>query len=312
MADVRDGIYGLAVADALGVPVEFTDRVMLKQNPVTGMRGYGTYNKPKGTWSDDTSMALCLADSLSAGVVDDADIMQRFCRWRFDGEYTPHGVAFDIGGATERALNRFRAGAPPLQCGGTEERDNGNGALMRILPAVYIVRNLPIAECMQTVHTLTALTHAHPRALIASGIYVRVCVSLLHGQSAQEAVFAALAECSAYYQPGLYAGEWKHYKRLMDGIAVLPEGEIRSSGYAVDTLEAAIWCLLNTNSYSSCVLRAVNLGADTDTVGAVAGGMAGIIYGYETIPSEWLQALQRRDLIEAVCGTLQRCIDKKQ
>jgi ADP-ribosylglycohydrolase len=254
-------------------------------------------------------MTLCVADSLSLDGIDYVDIMDRFCRWWIGGEYTPHGYAFDIGGATGRALNRFREGAPPLLCGGRNERDNGNGALMRILPAAYITRSLPIDKCMDIVHCLTMLTHAHPRALIASGIYVRICIALLDGQSPADAVSRALEECREYYQAGAHANELRHYDRLMDGIAALPEEEIRSSGYAVDTLEAAVWCLLNTGSYRDCVLKAVNLGEDTDTVGAVAGGMAGIYYGYTDIPSDWVRTLARADIIEAVCGAFQKQVE---
>lgn len=306
--DVKCGIFGLAVADALGVPVEFKERTALREDPVMDMRGKGTHHQPKGTWSDDTSMTLCLADSLSTGGVNYDDIMDRFCRWWIGGEYTPHGYAFDIGGATGRALSRFREGSPPLLCGGRNERDNGNGALMRILPAAYIARSVPIDKCMDIVHSLTTLTHAHPRALIASGIYVRICIALLEGKSPSDAVSRALTECRVYYQTGAHADELCHYERLMNGIAQLREEEIRSSGYVVDTLEAAVWCLLNTGNYRDCVLKAVNLGDDTDTVAAVAGGMAGICYGYADIPSEWLRSLARSDIIETVCGLFQKQI----
>ena len=304
--DVKGGIFGLAVADALGVPVEFTGRAALREDPVTGMRGQGTHHQPKGTWSDDTSMTLCLADSLSSGGVDYDDIMDKFCRWWIGGEYTPHGYAFDIGGATGRALSRFREGTPPLLCGGRTERDNGNGALMRILPAAYIAHSMPMDKCMDIVHSITVLTHAHPRAQIASGIFVRICIALLGGQSPEDAVSRAMDECRVHYQAGAHADELRHYERLFGGIAGLPEDEIRSSGYVVDTLEAAVWCLLNTDSYRECVLRAVNLGEDTDTVGAVAGSMAGICYGYAGIPSEWVKSLARANIIEEVCAAFQK------
>ena len=179
---------------------------------------------------------------------------------------------------------------------------------MRILPAAFIVRGLMLEKCMDIVHNLTALTHAHPRALIASGIYVRICAALLEGRSKADAVSKALAECRECYQTGLCAGEMKHYDRLMSGIAELPEEEIRSSGYTVDTLEAAVWCLLTTDSYRECALRAVNLGDDTDTVGAVAGGMAGIYYGFDDIPAEWVCSLVRADLIGRICDALQQRI----
>jgi len=306
--DVRNGLFGLAVADALGVPVEFTDRQKLKENPVTDMRGNGTHHQPKGTWSDDTSMTLCLAASLAEADIDYNDIMSKFCCWWIGGEYTPHGYAFDIGGATGRALSRFREGTEPLLCGGTAERDNGNGALMRILPAAYLVHGLSMEHGMDIVHNLTALTHAHARALIASGIYVRICLALLGRKGPANAVAQALAECREYYQASPYAEELKHFDRLLNGIGHMPEEEVRSTGYVVDTLEAAVWCLLNTRSYRDCVLRAVNLGDDTDTVAAVSGGMAGIYYGVRGIPAEWMQSLTRTDIIETVCGALQKKI----
>ena len=304
--DVKSGIFGLAVADALGVPVEFMDRAKLKENPVTDMRGNGTHHQPKGTWSDDTSMTLCLAASLANGDINYEDIMKRFCCWWIGGEYTPRGYAFDIGGATGRALSRFREGTPPLLCGGNSERDNGNGALMRMLPVAYIVRGMSMARGMDIVHNLTMMTHAHSRALIASGIYVRICVALLAGKGPANAVAQALAECRKFYHKEPYAIELAHYSRLLNGIGHLPEEEIRSTGYVVDTLEAAVWCLLNTSSYRECALCAVNLGDDTDTVGAVAGGLAGIYYGVGSIPPEWMQSLARADIIETVCGALQQ------
>jgi len=133
------GIMGLCVADALGVPVEFRSREELKENPVTGMRGYGTFNQPMGTWSDDSSLTLCLADSLSRGL-DYNDIMQNFANWLFNGEFTPYGESFDVGSGTYRALMRFKRGDDPLSCGGKEECDNGNGSLMRILPLLFYLR----------------------------------------------------------------------------------------------------------------------------------------------------------------------------
>jgi len=136
--NILNGIMGLCVADALGVPVEFVDRETLLKNPVVDMRSYGTYNQPVGTWSDDTSMTLCLADSLSRGLDYDS-IMKNFMRWINEGEFTPHGEVFDVGNATRRALGRFEKGAAPLNCGGTSDNDNGNGSLMRILPKKLIL-----------------------------------------------------------------------------------------------------------------------------------------------------------------------------
>jgi len=307
---VLDGIMGLCVADALGVPVEFVSRSQLRADPVTGMRAYGTYHQPAGTWSDDTSMTLCLLDSLAeAGRPDYEDIMQKFRRWHDQGDYTPYGEVFDVGSATRRAINRCQTGTPALQCGGRAEGDNGNGSLMRILPLLYWLQARGSgefdAEAFDIIHNVSALTHAHPRSQMACGIYLCIAAAITTGAGLSEAIHSGIKKARQYYdQRTEFAAQRQHYARLEDSrFAVLPEDKIKSSGYVVDTLEAALWCLLNTDNYRDCVLKAVNLGEDTDTVAAVAGGLAGLYYGYEAIPAEWLTTIARRDYIESLCAS---------
>ncbi|HRU42202.1 MAG TPA: ADP-ribosylglycohydrolase family protein, partial [Candidatus Diapherotrites archaeon] len=295
---VLDGIMGLCVADALGVPVEFTGREMLRKNPVTGMRSYGTCNQPAGTWSDDTSMTLCLADSLSKGL-DYNDIMKRFIMWFEEGKYAPHGEVFDVGNATRKALMRFLSGSAPLECGGLSDHDNGNGSLMRILPIVYYLKDNYGAkitendEAMAIIHNVSSLTHAHKRSLIACGIYCSIAAMLMGSTELSTAVSFGISKAVEFYRRHEeYSDELSHYERLNNkSFASVPMEDIKSSGYVVDTLEAAAWCLLNTNDYKECVLTAVNLGEDTDTVAAVAGGLAGLYYGYGSIPQEWLSVI---------------------
>jgi len=311
MNNVINGVMGLSFGDALGVPVEFMTREELKRNPVKNMRGYGTYNQPAGTWSDDTSMCLCLVDSLALGL-DYQDIMQRFFKWYDEGAYTPYGEAFDIGGTTRKALERFAKGTPPLQCGGSSERDNGNGSLMRILPLVFYIeanygRDFEEENTVfDLVHNVSALTHAHKRSQIACGIYISVASNLLSSMSLNIAVESGINKAAAYYRNRTdYTDELTFFERLQEkNFADLPEDAIKSSGYVVDTLEAAVWCLLNSGTYKECVLKAVNLGEDTDTVAAVAGGLAGLYYGYDGIPREWLDTLAKREYIEKLCNRL--------
>lgn len=308
---VLNGIMGLCVADALGVPVEFMARDTLADNPVVGMRSYGTYNQPAGTWSDDTSMSLCLADSLCRGL-DYNDIMQNFLKWFQRGEFTPFGVAFDIGNTTLRALKRFAQGTAPIECGGNAEHDNGNGSLMRILPLLFYLQSIYGREFYQkdeafaVIHEVSALTHAHKRSQIACGIYISVAAMFPGEVNLTVAVNLGVGKAREYYRKqGDFEEELKFYTRLKDkDFAKLPAESIRSSGYVVDTLEAAIWCLLNTENYKDCVLKAVNLGSDTDTVAAVAGGLAGLKYGYEGIPQDWLGAIVKRDYVETLCNQL--------
>ena len=305
----KDGMLGLIVGDALGVPVEFMSRTELMKNPVTGMREYGTHHQPRGTWSDDSSMALAELDSIrTLGTIDYTDMMERFSRWCMHGEYTPFGEVFDIGMATSRALMNYAKGMAPLESGGKTEWDNGNGSLMRILPVcLYLFeRQKKICtsenESIYMIHAASALTHAHVRSQMACGIYYFLVKEILEEEgSLENRLQKGMDRAYQYYRQDLSNNrELEYYKRLADlsEFKGLSKEKIKSSGYVVDTLEAAVWCLLHSHSYKETVLMAVNLGEDTDTVGAVAGGLAGLYYKEEGIPKEWIQVLQRREWIE--------------
>ncbi len=308
---VRAAMLGLAVGDALGVPVEFMDREALCQNPVTGMRAFGAHGQRAGTWSDDTSMALCLLESLTGGV-DYTDMMGRFLRWAEEGYMTAHGEVFDMGIATRQALVRFAQGTPALQCGGRGTYDNGNGSLMRILPVALYLHGVfgpdfpRCPEAYDLIHRASALTHAHPISCMACGLYCAAANALLCGGEVGE----GLETAKAFYRtvPELSP----HLKTFVRVDAAVLRGlsrqEICSSGYVVHTLEAALWCLLRAGDFRACLLEAVNLGEDTDTVGAVAGGLAGLRWGLAGIPEEWLAVLARREEIEALCSAFAKSV----
>ena len=313
--NITNAIMGLCVADALGVPVEFMQRSKLKADPVIDMRAYGTYNQPAGTWSDDTSMTLCLLDSLANGL-DYDDIMKKFHQWFDEGAYTPYGETFDVGNATRKAINRYASGTAALECGGKAEGDNGNGSLMRILPILFYLQSQYGSEineeAFDIIHKVSSLTHAHQRSLIACGIYICIASEITQGIGLKAAIQTGTQKAMQYYRNNPeFTHELKHYARLENkDFEKLPEEQIKSSGYVVDTLEAALWCLLNTDNYRDCVLKAVNLGEDTDIVAAVAGGLAGLYYGYESIPQEWLAAIAKRDYIEGLCDNLHTALGK--
>lgn len=308
---ILNSIMGSCVADALGVPVEFVNRETLRETPVIDMRSYGTHNQKAGTWSDDTSMTLCLIDSLSKGL-DYKDIMMNFIKWIDNGDYTAYEEIFDIGNSTRSALMRFERGIAPLDCGGLNDNDNGNGSLMRILPILFYLRSIygteitENEEAMNIIHNVSALTHAHKRSLIACGIYISVASNLMGDMDISTAVEMGIYSALEYYKKhDEFAEEVRYYKQLSNKtFSKTPMKNIKSSGYVVDTLEAAIWCLLNTKNYKDCVLLAVNLGEDTDTVAAVAGGLAGLYYGYDSIPKEWLSVIAKRDYIEGLSNKL--------
>ena len=305
----KSGIYGLIIGDAMGVPVEFTSREDRKKNPITDMTGYGTYNQPEGTWSDDSSMVLAtLASIRDRGRIDYKDIMDRFHNWCMYGAYTPFDNVFDIGVATSRAIMKYSNGAKPLESGGETEWDNGNGSLMRILPiCLYIFEeqsksNLSDNEAIDIIHNCSALPHAHLRSKMACGIYYFLVKAVIEiDGEITERLQIGIDNAFRYYRLNIGA-EISSYNRIISLFEFkdIPEENIKSTGYVVDTLEAALWCLLNTSSYGEAILKAVNLGNDTDTIAAVTGGVAGIFYGYENIPDKWKSKIQRKDLIESL------------
>ncbi len=315
MNKICDGIIGLAIGDAIGVPVEFRSRQELTKAPVVSMREYGTHYQPRGTWSDDTSLTLALMDSIiEKNEIDYVDIMNRFSNWLLYNDYTATGEVFDVGNSTSRAIMNYGRGVNPLECGGISEYENGNGSLMRILPTAYYLRkhsDLEIESQMNIIYNISALTHRHPISLIGCGIYINIAMNLLEGMlSLYESVEQGIKTAFEYYERKAWNDVYA-YLRLMD-LSIfleLPDSEIKSSGYVVHTLESALWCLLNTNSYAECVLKAVNLGDDTDTVGAVVGELAGIYYGLEKIPKDWLDVLARRQYIEELCEELLKAIN---
>jgi len=307
-----DGVMGVVVGDALGCPVQFESRREVAGHPVTGMRGYGTFNLPEGSWTDDSSLTLALLESIGRlGRIDLDDIMENFMKWLYDGGFTPYGYSYDVGRGTMQAIGRYKRNRKAKKCGGEEEWNNGNGSLMRILPAcIYGSKKLRGGESSErdavlTVHAIGGLTHAHIRSNIACGLYFFMADQVLNAEgSLRERLQAGLTRGFEFYEAFLAdKDDLRLYDRLRDleTFATVPADRIKSSGYVVDTLEAAVWSLITTDSFERALLKAVNLGDDTDTVGAVTGGLAGLYYGYDRIPADWLAAIKRREWIEELC-----------
>lgn len=293
------GLLGLSIGDALGVPVEFTSRDERIKSPVTSMVGYGTWGMPAGTFSDDSSLTFCLAECLCNGFSLD-NIANSFYRWYHEGYWTATGKVFDIGNTTFLAIADYKRGVPPLQAGGKSEYSNGNGSLMRILPMAYCYQKWAFQELITRTHQVSCITHAHLRSQMACGIYVTIAIFLLEGEKPQQAYEKGLEKIQAIYSERKYANQISYFERVFSGeIAKLPIDEIKSSGYVIHTLEASLWCLLNSSSYAEAVLKAVNLGGDTDTTATVTGGLAGIYYGIDNIPKEWIEQIARKqDIVD--------------
>ena len=306
---IKSAFFGVAIGDALGVPHEFSRPEDLRENPVTDMVGFGTYNLPPGTWSDDSSLTFCLAESLCCGFNTD-HMGELFVKWYYQDYWTATGEVFDIGIGTRSSLYKIKNGTKAELAGGQDEKDNGNGSLMRILPLLFAIKDLPIEERFERTRQVSAITHGHIRAVMACFYYLELAKQLIEGKTKFEIYKDLQASIPAFFENiGIVGSETAHFDRMLKGnIADLPISEIRSGGYVIETIEACIWCLLTTDSYKDAVLKAVNLGHDTDTTAAVTGGLAGLLYGFVGIPKEWVRQLAKREEIEELARNLSNAL----
>ena len=299
-------LWGAVTGDALGVPVEFTSRARRTADPVTGMRGFGTHGQPPGTWSDDSSLLLCTLESLvERGGFEPEDMGQRFVRWRQQGLWTPHGTVFDVGIATSAALARIEAGVPARDAGGTGERDNGNGSLMRIAPVALTGWREPAEVVVTRASEASAITHGHSRSRAACAWCCLLLAKILKAGKGLKshdlldwAARKAWADFDRVAEGVLVAGA-EEFGRLRDLTKLRRQSgdEVSGSGYVVDCLIASVWAVATSGNYREAVLKAVNLGEDTDTTGCVAGALAGCLWGRDAVPAEWIAALARREEI---------------
>lgn len=299
---VKDGIIGLVVGDALGVPVEFTSRAERENDPVVDMRECGIHRQPRGTWSDDTSMTLATMTSIiNKRKIDYDDIMKEFIEWSHNNEYTNSNAGrFDIGISTSDALSNYLHGTPALDCGCTGERDNGNGSLMRILPLAY-VKDIDY----ETIENISGLTHAHKRSKIACVLYVEMAKSMLENDdlTIEEHVDLACEKIKEYYND---SEELEHFQKIFDKDLE----DVCGKGYVIYTFECVVHCLLTTDNYRDAVLKAVNFGEDTDTTAAICGGLAGIYYGFDSIPVDWVGNINRIEYLLSLCEKYEEACDE--
>ena len=289
-AGIRDralgAFLGLAIGDAVGTTLEFSSR---DSHPrLTDMKGSGPFSLPLGAWTDDTAMALALADSLTAtGTLDCRDLMDRFTRWYRHGDYSWSDTCFDIGNATCEALERYLRTQDPI-AGSTDPRSAGNGSLMRLAPVAVRYWN-DRKRLVDTATEQSRTTHGAEEAVDACRAFAELLADAIAG-SPRPALLAPRRFEGAPGIAGIVAGSWRGRKRE----------EIHSSGYVVHTLEAALWSVARTGDFRNAVLLAANLADDADTVAAVTGQLAGALYGLSGIPERWLDRVAWKDrLLEA-------------
>lgn len=295
---ILGSLWGAVVGDALGVPVEFKKRSERQKDPVTDMRGYGTFDLPAGSWSDDSSLMLCTIEGLLGGFNTD-DIARNFIRWFRESHLTPYGLVFDVGFGTQQAIEHLERGVGAERAGSTEEANNGNGSLMRILPVAVYCLSMADEDVIHHAHRASSITHGHPRSLMACGIYCLMARALIEERSLSDACTSTVERAKDLYGKPPFLSELPHFDRVLGGdIGSYPEQAIQSDGYVIHTIEAALWCLVTTASYRDAVLKAVNLGHDTDTTAIVTGGLAGAHYGINSVPSDWRGQIARGNDID--------------
>jgi ADP-ribosyl-[dinitrogen reductase] hydrolase len=276
----RGALLGLAVGDALGTTLEFSER---DQHPHHAeMTGGGPFRLKPGQWTDDTSMALALAESLIAHPdLDARDLMDRFVSWWQEGEYSCTGSCFDIGIATRDALARYLKTGDPV-AGSTDPRSAGNGSLMRLAPAaIHALHDPAFAQHFAVQQSRT--THAAPQAVEACAFFAELLVGAMQGVPKAELL-----------EPRAWKGDPAIVAAARGGWRGRARSAVRSSGYVVHTLEAALWAVERTESFEEALVLTVNLGDDADSVGAVTGQLAGALYGMSGIPARWLEPLAWR------------------
>jgi ADP-ribosylglycohydrolase len=291
-ARYEGALVGLAAGDALGTTVEFKAPGTFA--PMTDIVGGGPFHLPRGAWTDDTSMALCLAESLTVcGGFDAGDQMERYVRWWRDGHLSSTGFCFDIGGTTAYALRTFISTDEPFS-GSTSPRAAGNGSLMRLAPAPLLFAEQPelaVRMCAESSRT----THGAATCLDACRYYGALIVGAVNGVP-KDALLAPR------YAP--VAGLWER-EPLCAEVDEVAAGSFRQreppaivgSGYVVKSLEAALWAFHRSTTFKDGCLLAVNLGYDADTTGAIYGQLAGAYYGAEGIPANWRECLVKAELI---------------
>lgn len=314
MDTIRQILLGIAIGDALGFPAQFEPRSERKKRLVVGMGQYrDEYGQIRswgegltGLWSDDTSLTLCLVESLLNGF-DLIDQAEKFVAWLDKGYLSARDRAFDVGMQTTESLAKVRT---ILQSGKFNEQDNlasdadeqsnGNGSLMRILPLLMFIKGKDIKHQFDLVRKASALTHPHIRSALCCFLYLRMAEYVITPTDKHTSFEQARRDTLKLMDSLNCADtEYKALHRLLHvDLGKLPEAEINSGGYVVSSLEASIWCLLNTDSFRDAVLKAVNLGDDADTTGAITGGLAALLYGEDSIPPEWIALLKKPELFE--------------
>lgn len=287
---IKGSLLGLITGDALGFPYEFLSKEQITE-PITG------FMYDEHIFTDDSSMTLCTVEALLNHGYNLQEIGKLFQKWFNEGYWSPDGEStIGIGMGVAESLTRMKKlnlTTNPELAGNTYELSNGNGSLMRILPIILYSLHLDDKKLLEQVHAVSSITHAHPRSQMACGIFALFIKKLFLNNDKRTAFVEAVSDSREYYST-IFPKEIKYFERILScSLFKLPMEDVKTTGYVIDTLEAALWCTLHNSNFEDTLLTAVNLGGDTDTIGAVTGALAGCLYGYSAIPQTWLNKIIR-------------------
>lgn len=315
---VRDALLGAAVGDAFGVPYEFLSRAEISNLELDGMIGKDTNPTfksrwdnliPSGSYSDDTAMIVATMDSMIKNQTIDYDnIMHNYVKWWETGKYSSLPYPFGLGGVISDSLERYLRGTTPIECGGRDFMDNGNGSLMRILPfSLYCInKDLSDDETLEIIRNGSSLTHGNEISIMACFMYTIFLRELIRTRNKNLAFGKMISiKYENYFSPETVT----IYKRINNPNFNLKIEDIKESGYVVDTLETVIYSIMNSNDYRETIENCVRVGYDTDTSACIAGSLAGVLYGYDNIPKEWLDKLRRREYLENLSKAFSMVLD---
>ena len=305
---VTDALIGLAVGDAYGVPFEFMRRSEVRRIGAKKMVGNGSHSVPIGSFSDDTSMTVAAIDSIiNDKSINYNHIMDNYLLWLNEDKFTSNDYTFGVGNTIYNALNNYQNGLEALNCGKKGFMDNGNGSLMRILPfSLYcILNNIDTNETKKIIGEASSLTHAHDISKLSCYIYTEFLREIINTKNPEMALqYIETLDLNGFSEESIGV-----HKRILSNFINVEDSEINESGYVVDTLEAALYSVLNSYDYESAIICATEMGHDTDTIAAITGSIAGIVYGYNSIPKEWLLNLKRREYLEDMATKYAEILD---
>ena len=305
---VKSFLFGLTIGDALGVPVEYKSRDFLTKSPVTGFIGNGTHNQPAGSFSESSSLSLCLVENIVENY-NITSLLSLYKDWLYKQYWTANNKTFDVNPNVFLSIKKYKSEPQSKTFGNTSQNGIEIDAIMRIAPLIFILDGKTMEQRYEIVKNFCEITNTDTKSTIACFYYLEFLLGIKNGKNKVD-IFVELQDETKKFIRRIDKNVSIEFNWLLEN--TLPkrkENTINSSKLIVDTLESVIWCFMTTNSFRKAILKAVNLGLNTTVIGSLTGALCGLYYGLNEIPSEWVINLLRHDDIEKLAENLYLKID---